>query len=104
MEEPPLGGGAFGSTRLDIAPFYADIYSKVIITGSDLFTPEILRTRVDDFVPHKTEPFTHSYGEAAEDAKALNEHLLTVAPRLAPRVSNPSRLRRTRSRAARRLS
>lgn len=93
-EEARLGGGAFGSTRVGIAPFYADKFFKVGLVVSDLFNPRLLREHVERFVTHKNVLLRHLYGQPELDPAVLVQALRDVAPRLEPFVADTTRLLR----------
>lgn len=62
-EEERLGGGAFGSTRAGIAPFYGDKFLKVGVQVGDLFDEAVLRARLERALAGRNVLFRHLYGQ-----------------------------------------
>jgi adenylosuccinate synthase len=86
LEEERLGDRSFGSTRVGIAPFYADKAAKLGIQVADLFDAERLRDRVEAALVSKNILLRELYGVAPVDPLDLVTALRKVATQLAPFV------------------
>ncbi len=83
-EEERLAGGAFGSTKSGIAPFYADKYAKTGIQVCDLFDEVRLMSRLEAACAVKNVLFEHLYHKPPVDTKALFDQLMTYREAIAP--------------------
>lgn len=87
-EEERLAGGAYGSTKSGIAPFYADKYAKTGIQVCDLFDDERLMTRLKAACEIKNVLFEHLYHKPPVDVKALFTELIGYRDAIAPYVGD----------------
>lgn len=87
-EEERLGGGAFGSTKSGIAPFYSDKYAKYGIQVSDLFDEAILRRRLESICEIKNVLMKHLYQKPPIEVDALYDQLMTQREQIAPYVGD----------------
>lgn len=92
LEEERLGDGAFGSTRVGIAPFYADKAMKLGIQVADLLDPVRLRRRLEALLVPNNVLLQHLYGRPPLHAGDLVPRLLEQGERLAPLVCDTGRL------------
>ncbi|MBW2229052.1 MAG: adenylosuccinate synthase [Deltaproteobacteria bacterium] len=88
LEEERLGDARFGSTRVGIAPFYADKCLKVGIQVADLYETDSLRERVHASLAAKNILFEHLYGVATADPDALLTRLVEMGERIRPFVGD----------------
>lgn len=91
-EEERLGAGQFGSTKVGMAPFYADKYAKLGIQVADLYDEDRLRQRLERSLAAKNVLFQHLYRRPPLVAADLLPELRTVAERLRPWVCDTSLL------------
>jgi len=87
-EEERLAGGAFGSTKSGIAPFYSDKYAKYGIQISDLFDESLLRRRLEAICEIKNVLMTHLYHKPPIDVDALFDQLMIYRAQIAPYVGD----------------
>lgn len=87
-EEERLAGGAFGSTKSGIAPFYSDKYAKYGIQISDLFDESLLRRRLEAICEIKNVLMTHLYHKPPIDVDALFDQLMIYREQIAPYVGD----------------
>jgi adenylosuccinate synthase len=102
-EEERLGGSAFGSTRVGIAPFYADKYLKVGVQMGDLFDEAWLRQRVESSLAGRNVLFRHLYGKQECTVDGLLTELKPALERLAPLVCDTTVLLHERLAAGARI-
>jgi adenylosuccinate synthase len=82
LEEERLGAASFGSTRVGIAPFYADKCLKLGVQVADLFDDGTLRERVHATLEAKNVLFEHLYDVPAIDPDSLLEPLRRLGERI----------------------
>ncbi len=70
-EEARLKGGAFGSTKSGIAPFYSDKYAKIGIQVSELFDEHYLKDKLYNICTLKNPLLEHLYGREPLNPDAL---------------------------------
>ncbi len=87
-EEERLAGGAFGSTKSGIAPFYSDKYAKYGIQISDLFDEALLRRRLEAICEIKNVLMTHLYHKPPIDVDSLFDQLMIYREQIAPYVGD----------------
>ena len=75
-EEERLGDQSFGSTKVGIAPFYADKYLKLGVQVADLLHPDRLRDRLSRSLLAKNVLFTTLYGRLPIELDELLPQLL----------------------------
>jgi adenylosuccinate synthase len=85
-EEERLGGGAFGSTKQGIAPFYADKYRKVGVQVADLYDEGRLRERLGALLAATNALLEHHYGKPSVREDDLLPELLANAKKIRPFV------------------
>ena len=102
-EEERLGHKAFGSTRVGIAPFYADKCLKVGVRVEDLFDPDCLRERLGRSLEARNVLFRHLYGREEITVEELCEHLSPMVERLRPMVRDTGALLGQRLAAGQRI-
>jgi adenylosuccinate synthase len=91
-EEDRLGAGSFGSTRMGIAPFYADKAMKVGVQVADLADPGRLRERLESALAPKNVLLRHLYGRTEIHAGDLVPVLLDWGQRIAPFACDTTQL------------
>ncbi len=91
-EEQRLGDAQFGSTRVGIAPFYADKALKLGVQVADLRDPERLRLRLEANLTSKNVLLRHLYGRPEIRAAELVPRLLDQVDRIAPFVCDTTTL------------
>jgi adenylosuccinate synthase len=91
-EEQRLGDARFGSTRVGIAPFYADKALKLGIQVADLSDPRRLRARLEASLVSKNVLLRHLYGMNELHAGDLLPPLLDQAEKIAPYVCDTTPL------------
>lgn len=82
LEEERLVKDAFGSTRMGIAPFYADKAMKINVQMADLFDGRRLRGRIEANLTAKNVLLAHLYRHPPADAEETAVELEALAPRL----------------------
>ena len=87
-EEERLAGGAFGSTKSGIAPFYSDKYAKYGIQVSDLYDEALLRRRLEAICEIKNVLMKHLYQKPLLEVDALFDQLMTYRAQIAPYVGD----------------
>jgi len=75
-EEERLGSQQFGSTKMGIAPFYADKYMKVGVQVADLYHEKRLRTRLESALAVKNALVEHLYRKPRLDIDEIIAGLL----------------------------
>ena len=83
-EEERLGDSQFGSTKVGIAPFYADKYLKVGVQVSDLLDADRLRGRLAHSLAGKNVLFASLYGKEILAVDELLPALLEQGRRVQP--------------------
>jgi len=91
-EEERLARDQFGSTRVGMAPFYADKYAKLGIQVADLFDEGRLRQRLGRSLAAKNCLFRHLYGRPLTDPDELLAPLRHAAQLLGPLVCDTGAL------------
>lgn len=91
-EESRLGDARFGSTKVGIAPFYADKALKLGIQVADLSDGERLRGRLEAALTPKNVLLRHLYEMPALHAGDLVPALLDQGKRIAPWVCDTTEL------------
>lgn len=91
-EERRLGDRGFGSTKVGIAPFYADKALKLGVQVADLFDSERLRARLDAALAPKNTLLRYLYDLPAMSADVLVPQLLDLGARIADRVCDTTSL------------
>lgn len=91
-EEKRLGDARFGSTRVGIAPFYADKAMKLGVQVADLADGTRLRTRLEASLAPKNVLLRHLYGVSELHAGDLVPPLLDLGRRIAPFVCDTTSL------------
>ncbi|MBW2624316.1 MAG: adenylosuccinate synthetase, partial [Deltaproteobacteria bacterium] len=89
-EEERLGEAGFGSTRVGIAPFYADKYLKLGVQVADLYHLDRLRARLEKSLIAKNVLLEHLYHKPKISAEEIIEDLREPAERLLPYVRDTS--------------
>ena len=89
-EEERLKGGAFGSTKSGIAPFYSDKYAKIGIQVSELFDEEYLKEKLENICTLKNTMLVHLYKKEPLDAGELFETCREYAEKIRPYVADTS--------------
>lgn len=92
LEEQRLGARSFGSTRMGIAPFYADKYAKLGVQVADLFDENRLRERLNQLLEAKNVLLVHLYGRDPIAVDDLLPGLLNMGEKLRPYLCDVSRL------------
>lgn len=87
-EEERLAGGAYGSTKSGIAPFYADKYAKIGVQVCDLFEEARLMARLEAVCAIKNVLFEHLYHKPPVQPQALFEQLMGYRDAIAPYVGD----------------
>ncbi|MBN1555733.1 MAG: adenylosuccinate synthase [Phycisphaerae bacterium] len=85
-EERRLGDRKFGSTKVGIAPFYADKYLKLGIQVADLFEEDRLRSRLEASLAAKNILLKYLYGRPVLSTKELLPELLKEGKQIRPFV------------------
>ena len=83
-EEERLADLQFGSTKMGIAPFYADKYLKVGVQVSDLLDPDRLRVRLTQSLAAKNVLFQSLYQKPVCSVDQILSDLLDLGPRIHP--------------------
>lgn len=91
-EEERLGEAGFGSTRVGIAPFYADKYLKLGVQVADLYHPNRLRTRLEKSLTAKNVLLEHLYGKPRISVDDTMQDIMESAERFRPYVRDTSLL------------
>ena len=91
-EEERLGAESFGSTRVGIAPFYADKYMKLGVQVGDLADERTLRNRVGRSLAAKNVLFEHFYAREAFDVEGVVAELSSLGRRIASVVCDTTAL------------
>jgi adenylosuccinate synthase len=91
-EEQRLGDARFGSTRVGIAPFYADKALKLGVQVADLADSERLRARLEANLTSKNVLIRHLYGGKEIHPGELVPALLDQAEKIAPFVCDTTEL------------
>ncbi len=89
-EEERLAGGAFGSTKSGIAPFYSDKFAKIGFQVNELFDDEILEDKVKRVCELKNVLLEHLYHKPLLKETELMETLHTYRDMIAPYVCDVS--------------
>lgn len=92
FEEERLGASSFGSTRVGIAPFYADKYMKLGVQLGDLADEETLRGRVRHSLAAKNVLFKYLYAKEPFDVEKVVAELGALGERIAPFVRDTTTL------------
>jgi adenylosuccinate synthase len=92
LEEERLGDKKFGSTKMGIAPFYADKYLKLGIQAADLFDEPRLRERLKAALEAKNVLLQHLYGQPPLELEPLVNALLQLAERIKPYICDTAAL------------
>ncbi|MFH1567100.1 MAG: adenylosuccinate synthase [Gemmatimonadota bacterium] len=87
-EEERLGVGQFGSTRVGMAPFYADKYAKLGVQVADLYDAARLRRRLAHSLATKNVLFEHLYRRPPVAPDSLLPDLQAAAERIRPWVTD----------------
>lgn len=87
-EEERLGGGAFGSTKSGIAPFYSDKYAKIGFQVCELFDDALLRSRLQNVCVIKNALLGHLYHKPLLDPDELFEEMVEQRVLIAPYVGD----------------
>jgi adenylosuccinate synthase len=102
-EEERLGDEQFGSTRVGIAPFYADKYLKIGVQVADLYDEARLRERLERALVTKNVLLEHLYGRAPVLPEDLLPELRDAAARIRPWVCDTALLLDEARRAGKRI-
>lgn len=87
-EEERLGARGFGSTKVGIAPFYADKYLKLGVQVCDLFHVDRLLERVERALEPKNVLFEHLYGKPRLHAADIAAEAVEWAKHIEPFVAD----------------
>ena len=93
-EEDRLGDKRFGSTRVGIAPFYADKALKIGVQVADLFKPTRLQARLEAALTPKNVLLEHLYGLPPVEAATIAPRLAELGTVIRPYVCDTTRLLR----------
>lgn len=91
-EEERLAGDQFGSTRVGMAPFYADKYAKLGVQVADLYDEARLRRALGRSLATKNVLLRHLYGREPIGAASLLPQLAVFAERIEPWVCDTGAL------------
>ena len=91
-EEERLADRQFESTRVGIAPFYADKYLKVGVQVSELFDEDRLQTRLTHSLAGKNALFSSLYGRDSIAVDELLPALLNQGRRIQPFLCDTAEL------------
>ena len=91
-EEERLADHQFGSTKMGIAPFYADKYLKVGVQVSDLFDRNRLRARLTQSLAAKNVLFESLYRKQPCSVERLLTDLLDQGQRIRPFLCDTTEL------------
>jgi len=86
LEEERLKERQFGSTKMGIAPFYADKCLKVGLQVTDLFDEQKLRAKIEQVLKAKNVVLAELYKKPPLTAADVLEELLPYVPRLKEHV------------------
>ena len=87
-----LGKSKIGTTGRGVGPAYSDKVNRIGIRIQDLFDASILRQKVEASLDQKNHLLVKVYNRRALDPVQITEHLLSHAERIAPHVTDVSRV------------
>lgn len=87
-----LGKARIGTTGRGVGPAYSDKVNRIGIRIQDLFDASILRMKVEASLEQKNHLLVKVYNRRALDPVQITEHLLSHAERIAPHVTDVSRV------------
>ncbi len=87
-----LGKAKIGTTGRGVGPAYSDKVNRIGIRIQDLFDASILRQKVEASLEQKNHLLVKVYNRRALDPVQITEHLLSHADRIAPHVTDVSRV------------
>jgi len=87
-EEARLAGGAFGSTKSGIAPFYSDKYAKLGVCVTDLLDEKRLMERLEHICELKNVLWVHLYHQRPLDPREQCDALLACREAVLPYVAD----------------
>ncbi len=87
-----LGKAKIGTTGRGVGPAYSDKVNRIGIRIQDLFDASILRQKVEASLDQKNHLLVKVYNRRALDPVQITEHLLSHAERIAPHVTDVSRV------------
>lgn len=87
-EEERLGGGAFGSTKSGIAPFYSDKFAKIGFQVNELFDDELLKVRLQNVCSIKNALLEHLYHKPLLNSDELYKEMVEQRELIAPYVAD----------------
>jgi adenylosuccinate synthase len=87
-----LGKAKIGTTGRGVGPAYSDKVNRIGIRIQDLFDASILRMKVEAALDQKNHLLVKVYNRRALDPVQITEHLLSHADRIAPHVTDVSRV------------
>ena len=89
-EEARLGAERIGTTSRGIGPCYEDKMARRGIRVGDLFSPDVLKAKVQDNVDFKNQVLTRVYGAEPLDAASVYNSYLEVGARIGAFVTDTS--------------
>jgi adenylosuccinate synthase len=87
-----LGKNRIGTTGRGVGPAYADKVNRIGLRVQDLFDPTLLAQKVEASLEQKNHLLVKVYNRRAIDPGQVTEHLLSFADRVAPHVTDVSKL------------
>ncbi|HEY2802872.1 MAG TPA: adenylosuccinate synthase, partial [Actinomycetota bacterium] len=92
VTERYLGRNALGTTKRGIGPAYADKAARIGLRVQDLFDEGIFRQKLDVALKEKNLVLTKIYNRLALEPEGIVSDYMEYAKRLAPHVSDTSKL------------
>ncbi|WP_454052280.1 adenylosuccinate synthase [Clostridium sp. Marseille-Q7071] len=90
LKEEARGKNDIGTTRKGIGPCYSDKVDRNGIRVCDLVKPEVLRTKLEEYLPNKNKAITKLYGGEALKLEEVYAKYLDYGKRLKPYVQDTS--------------
>ncbi|HCQ88925.1 MAG TPA: adenylosuccinate synthase [Clostridium sp.] len=90
LKEEARGKNDIGTTRKGIGPCYSDKVDRNGIRVCDLVKPEVLKTKLEEYLPNKNKAITKLYGGEALKLEEVYAKYLDYGKRLKPYVQDTS--------------
>ena len=87
-----LGKRRIGTTGRGVGPAYADKVNRIGLRVQDLFDPTLLAQKVEASLEQKNHLLVKVYNRRAIDPGEVTEHLLSFTDRVAPHVTDVSKV------------
>lgn len=90
LKEESRGKNDIGTTRKGIGPCYSDKVDRSGIRVCDLINPEVLRRKLEEYLPNKNKAITNLYNGEALNLEEVYDKYLEYGKRLKPYVQDTS--------------